>query len=200
VQSSLLEAQIFMLDFQAARWLQKREVPRQAGNNHPTSIPTGVFATADGHINIAAAGQPMWLRLCEAIGAGDLAKKPEYATPQLRSSNRDACNADLQRRLEGKTSAEWIARLNEAGVPTGPIYAIDQVFADAQVRHTGIVQRIEKEGGEGKDFVGQPVKLSRTPSRARRMPPERGEHTEEVLAEFGYGAGEIEALRRAKAI
>jgi crotonobetainyl-CoA:carnitine CoA-transferase CaiB-like acyl-CoA transferase len=200
VQSSLLEAQIFMLDFQAARWLQKKEVPRQAGNNHPTSIPTGVFVTADGHINIAAAGQPMWLRLCQAIGAEELAKKPEYATPQLRSSNRDACNADLQRHLEGKTSAEWIARLNEAGVPTGPIYSVDQVFADPQVRHTGIAQRIETADGKGKDFVGQPVKLSRTPSRARRLPPERGEHTEEVLREFGYSADEIAALRRASAI
>lgn len=148
VQSSLLEAQIFMLDFQAARWLMAREVPRQAGNNHPTSIPTGVFATADGHINIAAAGQTMWLRLCQAIGADDLAKRPEYATPELRSSNRDACNADLQRHLAGKSSAEWIARLNEAGVPTGPIYSIDQVFADPQVAHTGIAQRIEKDDGK----------------------------------------------------
>jgi formyl-CoA transferase len=200
VRSSLLEAQIFMLDFQAARWLQKKEVPGQAGNNHPTSIPTGVFATADGHINIAAAGQPMWLRLCQAIGAEELAKTPEYATPQLRSSNRDACNADLQRHLKAKTSAEWIARLNEAGVPTGPIYSIDQVFADPQVRHTGIVQRIETADGAGKDFVGQPVTLSRTPSRARRLPPEQGEHTDEVLKEFGYSADEIAALRRAKAI
>ncbi len=200
VQSSLLEAQIFMLDFQAARWLQKREVPKQAGNNHPTSIPTGVFKTADGHINVAAAGQPMWERLCRAIGANDLAQRPEYATGQLRSSNRDALNADLQRRLLGKSSAEWIARLNEAGVPCGPIYSIDQVFADPQVQHLGIVQRIETPDGKGKDFVGQPVKLSRTPSRARRLPPERGEHTEVVLTEFGYSADEIAALRRANAI
>ncbi len=200
VQSSLLQAQIFMLDFQAARWLMKGEVPKQAGNNHPTSIPTGVFATADGHINIAAAGQLMWLRLCRAIGAGDLAARPEYATPQLRSSNRDAVNADLQRHLAGKTSADWIARLNAAGVPCGPINSIDQVFADPQVAHLGIAQRIEKEDGKGMSVVGQPVTLSRTPSQARRPPPEQGEHSDEVLKEFGYSAGEIEALRRANAI
>jgi len=200
VQSSLLQAQIFMLDFQAARWLISREVPQQAGNNHPTSIHTGVFATADGHINIAAAGQPMWLRLCEAIGASDLAKHPEYATPQLRSSNRDAVNAELQRRLAGKTSAEWIARLNAAGVPCGPIYSIDQVFQDPQVQHTGIVQTVAKNGGQPMKVVGQPVTLSRTPSQARRPPPQRGEHTDEVLKEFGYGADEIAALRRANAI
>ena len=200
VQSSLLAAQIFMLDFQAARWLMDRHVAKQAGNNHPTSIPTGVFATADGHINIAAAGQPMWLRLCQALGANDLAARAEYATPQLRSSNRDAVNDDLQRRLAGKTSAEWIARLNEAGVPCGPIYSIDQVFADPQVKYSGIAQRIHKGRGESMDVVGQPMTLSRTPSRASRPPPEQGEHTDEVLAEFGYSAGEIEALRRANAV
>ncbi len=200
VQSSLLAAQIFMLDFQAARWLMKGEVPRQAGNNHPTSIPTGVFATADGHINIAAAGQAMWVRLCNAIEMPALVEHPDYATPALRSANRDALNAELARHLATKTSAEWIERLNAAGVPTGPIYSVDQVFADPQVRHLGIAQRIDKGGGKSMTVVGQPVVLSRTPSRATRPPPEKGEHTDEVLKEFGYGPDEIAALRRARAI
>jgi len=200
IQTSLLQAQIFMLDFQAARWLMKGEVPRQAGNNHPTSIPTGVFATADGHINIAAAGQTMWLRLCRAIEAMALTDRPEYATPGLRSANRDALNADLARYLADKSSAAWVERLNAAGVPCGPIYSIDQVFADPQVEHSGIVQRIENEGGQVMNVVGQPVSLSRTPSQARRPPPERGQHTDEVLKEFGYSAPEIGALRKANAI
>jgi formyl-CoA transferase len=200
IQTSLLQAQIFMLDFQAARWLIDREVPRQAGNNHPTSIPTGVFATADGHINIAAAGQTMWQRLCRAIEAPALAERPEYATAELRSTNRDALNADLGRRLAGMTCAEWVERLNAAGVPCGPINSIDQVFADPQVQHCGIVQRIEKPDGRSLDVVGQPVSLSRTPSRAGRPPPDRGQHTEEVLREFGYSAQEIAALRRVNAI
>ena len=142
----------------------------------------------------------MWLRLCSALGADELTKKPEYATPQQRSSNRDAVNADLARHLAGKTSAEWIARLNAAGVPCGPINSIDQVFADPQVRHLGIAQRIEGQGERGMTVVGQPVLLSRTPSQARRPPPERGEHTDELLKEFGYSADEIAALRRARAI
>jgi formyl-CoA transferase len=175
-------------------------VPRQAGNNHPTSIPTGVFATADGHINIAAAGQTMWQRLCRAIEAPALAERPEYATAELRSTNRDALNADLGRRLAGKTCAEWVARLNAAGVPCGPINSIDQVFADPQVQHCGIVQRIEKPDGRSLDVVGQPVSLSRTPSRGGRPPPDRGQHTDEVLQEFGYSAQEIAALRRVNAI
>src|SRR5262249_47793229 len=129
-----------------------------------------------------------------------LADHADYATPALRSTNRDALNADLARHLAGKTSAEWIARLNVAGVPCGPIYSIDQVFADPQVAHSGIAQCIEKSGGERMTVVGQPVSLSRTPSQARRPPPEKGEHTDEVLREFGYDAEEIAALRRAHAI
>src|SRR3974390_1086945 len=133
VQTSLLQAQIFMLDFQAARWLQKQEVPKQAGNNHPTSIPTGVFKTADGHINIATSGHSTWERLCVAIEATALMQRAEYASAQLRSKNRDALNAELDGYLATRSSAEWVDKLNAAGVPCGPIYAIDQVFADPQV-------------------------------------------------------------------
>ncbi|MGH7153585.1 MAG: CaiB/BaiF CoA transferase family protein, partial [Acetobacteraceae bacterium] len=121
VTSSLLQAQIFMLDFQAARWLQAHEVPKQAGNNHPTSIPTGVFKTKDGYINIAAAGQVMWERVCEAIEAPALLDRVEFKTGALRSTNRDALNAEIEKRTVGKTSAEWIAIFNKVGVPCGPI-------------------------------------------------------------------------------
>src|SRR5262249_38836429 len=133
VTTSLLESQIFMLDFQASRWLNAGEVPRQAGNNHPTSIPTGGFKTRDGYITIAAVGGAMWERLCRAIGAEALMRKPEYATAADRLRNRDALNAELETFLAGRPSAEWVDRLNDAGVPCGPIHSIDQVFADLQV-------------------------------------------------------------------
>src|ERR687883_210799 len=122
IQSSLLQAQIFMLDFQAARWLMAHEVPRQAGNNHPTSIPTGVFKTRDGHINIATAGQTTWQRLCKAIGAEQLLADPLYAEPAARSKNRDALQVELDKVMVQDTSRNWIEKLNKAGVPTGPIY------------------------------------------------------------------------------
>src|SRR5580692_1997480 len=125
VTTSLLQAQIFMLDFQGARWLQKQEVPKQAGNNHPTSIPTGVFKTADGHINIATSGHSTWERLCGAIEATALLQRPEYASAQARSKNRDALNAELDRYLAARSSTDWVDKLNAAGVPCGPIYAID---------------------------------------------------------------------------
>src|SRR3979490_3189076 len=121
VTTSLLQAQIFMLDFQGARWLIEGEVPKQAGNNHPTSIPTGVFKTADGHINIASTGSKIWARFCGAADASELLQRPEYQTAAERSKNRDALNADIETYMVKRTSAEWIERLNKAGVPCGPI-------------------------------------------------------------------------------
>jgi formyl-CoA transferase len=200
IQTSLLQAQIFMLDFQAARWLIKHEVPGQAGNNHPTSIPTGVFTTSDGHINVACAGQKIWERFCQAVGAQWLAETPDYANAAARLKNRDALNAEIDKLLSGRSSADWVAALNEAGVPCGPIYSIDQVFSDPQVEHLHIAQSVAKPNGETLNVVGQPVTLSRTPSRIAVAPPEIGEHTDELLKEFGYADGEITALRKANAV
>ena len=200
VCTSLLQAQIFMLDFQASRWLQNKEVAQQAGNDHPTSIPTGVFKTTDGHINIATTGGPIWDRFCVALGAEEMAKHPDYATGKLRSQNRKKLNAEIGAYTAKKSSAEWIDTFNKAGVPCGPIYSIDQVFGDPQVQHLGIAQSTPKKDGTPLNLVGQPMTLSRTPSRMAVRPPGLGEHTDEVLAEFGFGRDEIATLKQAKAV
>jgi crotonobetainyl-CoA:carnitine CoA-transferase CaiB-like acyl-CoA transferase len=201
VQSSLLQAQIFMLDFQAARWLNEGEIAGQAGNNHPTVVPTGVFRTADGAINIAAAGGAIWQRLCAAIGADDLPQDPHFATAAERSRNRDALNALIEERLAGAGSAYWIETLNAAGVPSGQINRIDQVFADPQVQTLDRVETIPAADPDRMlHLVGQPMKLSRTPSAVTRRPPEAGEHTDEILREFGYGAEEIAGFRERGAV
>src|SRR5215467_1593635 len=200
IETSLLQAQIFMLDFQAARWLLKGEVAKQAGNNHPTSIPTGVFKTSDGHINIATAGQKIWERFCQALDARDLIPRPEYSTGAARSRNRDALNAEIDQYTVKRTSADWVERFNAAGVPCGPIYAIDQMFADPQVKHIGIAQPVQAKGNGSMTLVGQPVTLSRTPSRLVALPPAIGQHTNAVLKEFGFNAKQIAALRKADAI
>ena len=200
VTSSLLQAEIFMLDFQAARYLVQGEVAKQAGNNHPTSAPTGVYKTDDGYINIATAGQTIWKRFCEVLGAPELAKNPDYIDGATRSKNRDPLDAEINKRLVGKTSNEWVEIMNEAGVPCGPIYNIDQMFADPQVKHLGIAQSVTKKDKSKMYLVGQGVALSRTPSKLVVRPPELGEHTNAVLKEFGFSKRDIAALHKAKAV
>jgi formyl-CoA transferase len=195
VQSSLLQAQIFMLDFQASRWLMEGQVPKQAGNNHPTSIPTGVFQTSDGYMNIAASGNRIWERCAKAMGREDLLADPRYATAGSRSEHRDALNAEIEKTTLTNTTAHWVDALNSAGVPSGPIYKVDEMFADPQVQHLGIAQTLN--GGNRGDvaYVGQPIGLSRTPSRIVSHPPELGEHTDEILKELGFDQSKIDDLR-----
>ena len=200
LHTSLLQSQIFMLDFQAARWLMNREVPKQAGNNHPTSIPTGVFKTKDGHINIAVTGQKIWERFCKAVGGEAWMNNAAYATAAARSKNRDALNAEIESRLQGETGAALVKHFNEAGVPAGPIYSIDQVFADEQVKHLGVAQALEKPGKGSVEYVGQPVVLSRTPSRIAAHPPALGEHTDEILGELGFDTAALARLRADKVV
>ncbi len=200
VTSSLLGAQIAMLDFQAARWTIGREVPEQAGNNHPTSIPTGVFQTADGYINIAAAGNDIYRRCCDALGRPDLATNPLYATGKARSDNRDALNAEIEAITKGRTSADWIEALNKAGVPSGPIYKMNEVFDDPQVKHLGITRSVAHKVLGDVEVIGQAIELSRTPWSVRSATPEAGEHTDAVLAELGFGADDIAALRAKKVV
>jgi crotonobetainyl-CoA:carnitine CoA-transferase CaiB-like acyl-CoA transferase len=200
VQTSLLQAQIFMLDFQAARWLTEGEVPKQAGNNHPTSIPTGVFETSDGYINIATTGQKIWERFCRAIGADELTANPDYANTRLRSANRDRLNAEIAAKLRTEKSDTWIDRLNEAGVPCGQIYSIDQVFSDPQVRHLKPQATLESPHVGKLTLLRQPMSLSRTPSRMELYPPAVGEHTEEILREAGFAPDEIAELARERII
>ena len=195
VNTSLLQALIAMLDFQAARWLIAHEVPPQAGNDHPTAIPTGVFKTADGYINIAASGK-LYERLCKALGAPELFTHPDFSEYRLRSKNRIALNAEIEKHTVKRTSAEWIEHLNEAGVPCGPIYTIDKMFADPQVQTLGMAQPLVHPQLGRQEVVGQGVNLSRTPAQMRRHAPDSGQHTREILEQFGYDAAAIEDLKK----
>ena len=200
LHTSLLEAMIYMMDFQAARWTLEGEIPRQAGNFHPTSIPTGVYRTKDGHINIAVFGTKIWERFCHALGAPEWVADERSKSKAVRSVNRDWLNAEIEKRLAGQTSDYWIERLNREGVACGRINNLAQVFEEPQVQHLGMVRTVvSKRLGEQK-LVGQPVTLTRTPSTIARATPLRGEHTEEILREIGYTPADLERMKAAEVL
>jgi crotonobetainyl-CoA:carnitine CoA-transferase CaiB-like acyl-CoA transferase len=200
VQTSLLQAQIYMMDFQAMRWLMNGEVPGQSGNDHPTSSPTGVFETRDGYMNIAAMGNALFARLCEAIGAPELIDDPRFGTVPDRATHRQALNAAINACTRTRDTQDWIARLNEAGVPCGPILTLDQTFADPQVQHLRTVWGVEHPEFGAISVLGQPYKLSRTPPVSPTPAPARGQHSREVLSEFGFSSTEIAELADAAII
>jgi crotonobetainyl-CoA:carnitine CoA-transferase CaiB-like acyl-CoA transferase len=195
VHTSLLEAQIFMMDFQAARWLIAKEIAKQAGNDHPTGIPTGVFPASDGHFNIAAASSRVFERFCDAIGKPEWKDKLEWNTSAKRSADRKAINAAISEITRTKPAAHWVELFEEAGVPCGPIYTMDQVFADPQVKHLGMAAPVN--GGKRGEFslVNTPINMEGIKRGVPPPTPEAGEHTDEILRSVGYSTAEIDALR-----
>jgi formyl-CoA transferase len=200
VHTSLLQAMVTMLDFQAARWLIGNEIPPQAGNDHPTGIPTGVFTTKDGHINIAAAGQQMYRRLCEALGIEALIDDPRFRSSKDRSKNRAVLNAELDRVLASKTSADWVELLNAKGVPSGPILNVQQVYENEQIVHLNMAVPVKHPVLGELRLQAPPSTLSRTAASVRTPAPDVGEHTDEILGELGFSVHDVARLRRDKVV
>jgi formyl-CoA transferase len=194
VYTSLLESQVFMMDFQAARWLVDRQIARPAGNEHPTGIPTGVFETADGHVNLSASSTKMWSKLCEIFERPDWKQKPEWHTQRGRLVDRAEIFAAVNAVMKTRPSKYWIEILNTAGIPCGPIYTMDQVFDDEQVRTLAIAQPIEHPRLGRMELVASPLNFDGVPRRLRVATPDTGSHTEEILHSLGYEQEKIRAL------
>jgi crotonobetainyl-CoA:carnitine CoA-transferase CaiB-like acyl-CoA transferase len=197
VQTSLLEAQIAMLDFQAAQWLIDGKVPQATGNEHPLTVPTGVFATSNGFLNLAAIGQNMWKRLCVALDIAHLIDQPGLGSDPERVQNRARVNAAVGAVFRTRTTAQWTEVLLQAGVPCGPIYNVDEMFADAQVKHLGIARTMHHPELGDIEVVGLPMQFSRYPrSEGPMVPaPHQGDQTDAILGGLGYSPEQIAQLR-----
>jgi len=200
VESSLLEGLVAILGFQAAKYFGTDERPEPQGNDHAMMSPYGTFKTQDGYMNIAAGNQAMWERLAEALGLEHLIKDPRFLTVADRVANRSELTQVLEEKLAEKTSEEWEKTLDEAGVANGPILHIDEVFQDPQVVHQKMLLEMDHPTVGKMKTLGFPSKLSRTPAQLRFPPPLMGQHTEEVLNELGYSAGEIQSMREEEVI
>ncbi len=199
LHTSLLEAMVYMMDFQTSRYLIDGEVATQAGNFHPTSIPTGVYKARDGYLNIAVFGSKIWERFCTILGAPEWISDPRYHDKAARSVNRESLNAEINRRLAAKDRSYWIAQFNEGGVASGLISDMREVFAEPQIDHLGMVKAVVSDRLGPQRLVGQPMQLERTPSTIARTAPRRGEHTEEVLLELGVSRDELNRMKAAGA-
>jgi formyl-CoA transferase len=200
VQTSLLESQVFMLDFQAARWLMAGEVAGQAGNDHPTSIPTGTFPGADGLINIGASSARQWDRFCDAIGHPEWREKPEWSTQKGRSADRAAINAAIAEITRTEPAEHWIETFEAAGIPCGPINTIDQVFANPQVQHLNIARPVRHPTLGETRLVSSAITLAGVSKEIRSATPEAGADTDDVLREAGYSDAELAEMRAVRAI
>ena len=195
IHTSLLESMVYMMDFQTSRWLIDQEVATQAGNFHPTSIPTGVYKARDGYMNIAVFGSKIWERFCDILEAPQWVTDPRYHDKPSRSVNRDALNQEINERLAKKDCAYWIEQLNQGGVACGLINSMDQVFEEPQIKHLNMVKDVVSVHQGPQRMVGQPVQLERTPSSIARAAPRRGEHSEEILKEIGVQAEDLVRLK-----
>jgi formyl-CoA transferase len=197
LHTSLLEAMVYMMDFQTSRFLIDGEVATQAGNFHPTSIPTGVYKARDGYLNIAVFGSKIWERFCNILGAPEWITDERYRDKAGRSVNRDSLNVEINRRLATRDRSYWIEQFNEGGVASGLISDMREVFAEPQIDHLGMVKDVLSDRLGPQRLVGQPMQLERTPSTIARGAPRRGEHTEEVLLELGVNRADLARMKAA---
>ncbi|HVE50054.1 MAG TPA: CaiB/BaiF CoA-transferase family protein [Casimicrobiaceae bacterium] len=195
LHTSLVESMVYMMDFQTSRYLIDGEVATQAGNYHPTSIPTGVYKARDGYLNIAVFGSKIWERFCDILGAPEWVKDPSFRDKASRSGNRQSLNTMINERLAEHDRSYWVTRFNEGGVACGLINDMREVFAEPQVQHLQMVKDVVSKRLGPQRLVGQPVQLERTPSGIVRAAPVRGEHTEEVLSELGFDGADLARMK-----
>jgi len=200
VQTSLIEAGLTLLDFQATRWTMDKKIPPQEGNNHPTNTPMGLFPTADGFLNIAATSNKNFRTFCRLIERDNMAADPRFASTALRRQNKAAMNELIAAALQAKTTREWFELLVAAGLPCGPVYNIKEAFADPQVQALRIQRSVAHPRLGELNLVAQPCEITGFDREIRTATPDLGEHNDAILQSLGYGPDEIAKLKAARVI
>lgn len=200
VDIGMLDTTAALLTYQAANWFTTGVVPPRQGNRHATIAPYETFTTSDGEIVVAVGNDESWKRFCPAIGLPELAADPRFDTNKDRMANYDAMRPPIDRVFRTATSAEWIARLNAAGVANGEVRNIGQMLNDPQLAAREMVQTLMHPAIGATRVIGAPIKLSNTPASLRTPPPVLGQHTDAVLAELGYSAAAIAGLHDTRVV
>ena len=200
VHTSLLESMVGMLDFQAARWTVAGENPPQEGNDHPTLGPMGMYKTRDGYINLAASGGRLWEAFCHELGVDSWLEDPRFSTVSSRRTNKTELNQLIEELLDGDTSDNWVLRLNAVGVPCGPVNTVAEVFDDPQVKYLEIAKPVEHPVSGHIEILKNATNIEGVSSDIRMPSPLKGEHSRELLIEFGFTEPEIDRLAQSEAI
>jgi crotonobetainyl-CoA:carnitine CoA-transferase CaiB-like acyl-CoA transferase len=200
VDASMLDGQVSWLTYQAGRYLASGNVPQRIGSAHPLIVPYQDFEASDGFINIAAGNDNLWKKFCAATDLSDIADDPKFATNPKRVENRDEVVAIVSKKIKTKTMQEWLDILNDAGVPCGPIYTVDQIFKDPQVLAREMLVEVDHPKCGKIQVTGSPIKLSETPAEITTHPPMLGEHNSSILQEFGFSEEDITKLKEDKVI
>ncbi|MFT4712610.1 MAG: crotonobetainyl-CoA:carnitine CoA-transferase CaiB-like acyl-CoA transferase [Candidatus Azotimanducaceae bacterium] len=202
VHTSLLEAMLSKLDFQGSRYTMDGEIAAQEGNFHPTLAPMGMYAASDGYVNLAASSGKMWINFCKTLDAQHLLESPQYANGRDRYENREQLNREVNELCQKFSMTELVEKLNAVGVPCGPINNIGEAFEDEQVKHLRMVKPAHHDLRGDLSLVRSPINLSLFPESDRflRAGPGPGQHSVEVLREFGLDRQEVDELVQLGAI
>ncbi len=194
VETSLLESALSVMVFQAQRYLSLGEVPGRSGNDHPVLSPYGAFMAADGMVNIAVGSEKQWGALCRVLGNAEMSERALFSTASARVQNRDELQAAIESLLSKRSAGEWISRLRDAAIPCGPIYSMDEVFADPQVIALDLIQKISDADGRTYPLMRGPIRIDGDPADVRLPPPKLGEHTRQILQEVGISEADMARL------
>jgi crotonobetainyl-CoA:carnitine CoA-transferase CaiB-like acyl-CoA transferase len=200
VQTSLIEAGIALLDFQATRWLMKKDIPAQEGNFHPTVTPTGLYETSDGYLNLSASGSRIFRKFAAVIGQPQLASDTRFNSSEARARNRGELNGLIGEALKSKTSREWFEAMIAENIPCGPVYRINDVFDDPQVKELRIARAVPHPRLGDIDLVAQPFEITGYDRALRTATPALGQHTDEILADLGFDPQELGRLKEQRVI